>query len=829
MHADCVVIFEGYGHVTPKTSGGRFATILYAIVGIPLMFLYLSTIGNYLATVFRMFYFRVFCRCVQRCRNLSDTMATTLRTSTDLPLTSSRQPSTHPRKPVRNQMVNVATASCRRVSTSRQTTELASSGFCLPLASVRLDSQSDSGNLPTIDRSTRQSMSASRVPLFDFSSCHCTSSSPIENRPYELQQNHSLTSRRVLWSTCCGGKRGVGLLNGPATSSALSVATGNSTGQQVQQCATGRDAIDYAIMSPRQASTTVILEPEVEIDLRLDDAESTAPLRDAVLFKSDRSHGPEAGARTATTLQDIGVDSSITSIDSTDDVSKISELIGVGIVRLVDSVATPSPANYLQVDGFETNKRATSSGSIRGLIMKTCNAKLRGKLRLGSRTFFTTTTRTKTSTAVDGRSSSPVTTAALEVTTPCRIDETEILSDPIENGTSPSSGPTCDALVHCEISEGEKGGVGDVTSAYDGACQTAIWRCKYAASQLGTALRRKITAEPRRKKSTLRSTKIDDITPSASWNTSNIGRVQKVGTKAIRWATLVKGRVTRVTSFKTTTADRYSTSAAVNDSAVDDSTTADAKMRNCSDIFVRFRGFNKSAERRNVVVDDVTAAAASSSSVVVHLTNPSVSSDSFVTALDSLEWLPRLDMDHDSIDVMSVDLACNEKEHRELIIGCVASDSHSLLCKPEDDGQLSFDKEAFVGGVSVNPVADYLLDRCGSAVTAATEAFRIDEHDIQVNVVERRTAERYRRQLHRGPPGCHRNVVVDKQRVPIYVCLIVIAVHICLSHRDCRTYLFGNIAVHSVGGMGLVDVPLFLFHHADDDRLRRRRSRHIGR
>lgn len=59
----------GYGHVTPKTSSGRLLTMFYALVGIPLTFLYLSNIGNVLADYFRMFYRRILCDvcCCRRC------------------------------------------------------------------------------------------------------------------------------------------------------------------------------------------------------------------------------------------------------------------------------------------------------------------------------------------------------------------------------------------------------------------------------------------------------------------------------------------------------------------------------------------------------------------------------------------------------------------------------------------------------------------------------------------------------------------------------------------------------------------------------------------
>ncbi|VDO56279.1 unnamed protein product [Schistosoma margrebowiei] len=50
-----------YGHATPKTNLGKFMTIIYALIGIPLMFLYLSNIGDYLADIFRVIYSRT-CR-----------------------------------------------------------------------------------------------------------------------------------------------------------------------------------------------------------------------------------------------------------------------------------------------------------------------------------------------------------------------------------------------------------------------------------------------------------------------------------------------------------------------------------------------------------------------------------------------------------------------------------------------------------------------------------------------------------------------------------------------------------------------------------------------
>lgn len=53
--------FLGYGHIAPKTTWGKIVTIFYAILGIPLMLLCLSNIGDVMATSFRFLYWRVCC------------------------------------------------------------------------------------------------------------------------------------------------------------------------------------------------------------------------------------------------------------------------------------------------------------------------------------------------------------------------------------------------------------------------------------------------------------------------------------------------------------------------------------------------------------------------------------------------------------------------------------------------------------------------------------------------------------------------------------------------------------------------------------------------
>ncbi|KAJ8984159.1 hypothetical protein NQ317_017811, partial [Molorchus minor] len=54
-------VLSGYGHIAPKTTWGKVVTIFYAILGIPLMLLCLSNIGDIMATSFRFLYWRVCC------------------------------------------------------------------------------------------------------------------------------------------------------------------------------------------------------------------------------------------------------------------------------------------------------------------------------------------------------------------------------------------------------------------------------------------------------------------------------------------------------------------------------------------------------------------------------------------------------------------------------------------------------------------------------------------------------------------------------------------------------------------------------------------------
>ncbi|GAB0100449.1 TWiK family of potassium channels protein 18 [Sergentomyia squamirostris] len=62
LYSLTVITTIGYGNLIPRTKWGKIATIVYAIIGMPLFLLYLSNIGDILAKSFKWIYAKV-CLC----------------------------------------------------------------------------------------------------------------------------------------------------------------------------------------------------------------------------------------------------------------------------------------------------------------------------------------------------------------------------------------------------------------------------------------------------------------------------------------------------------------------------------------------------------------------------------------------------------------------------------------------------------------------------------------------------------------------------------------------------------------------------------------------
>ncbi|XP_069956747.1 TWiK family of potassium channels protein 7 [Cherax quadricarinatus] len=65
LYSLTVITTIGYGSVAPKTVLGRVVTIIYALLGIPLMLLYLSSVGDLLSRALKWLWWRM-CRCRRR-------------------------------------------------------------------------------------------------------------------------------------------------------------------------------------------------------------------------------------------------------------------------------------------------------------------------------------------------------------------------------------------------------------------------------------------------------------------------------------------------------------------------------------------------------------------------------------------------------------------------------------------------------------------------------------------------------------------------------------------------------------------------------------------
>ncbi|CAG2174257.1 unnamed protein product, partial [Oppiella nova] len=61
LYSIIVITTIGYGNIAPRTDWGKVVTILYAIIGIPLMLFCLSSIGHAMAHSFKFIYWKCLC------------------------------------------------------------------------------------------------------------------------------------------------------------------------------------------------------------------------------------------------------------------------------------------------------------------------------------------------------------------------------------------------------------------------------------------------------------------------------------------------------------------------------------------------------------------------------------------------------------------------------------------------------------------------------------------------------------------------------------------------------------------------------------------------
>lgn len=57
-------VFAGCGSVAPKSTWGKVATMVYAVIGIPLTLIYLSSMGGLLSRIARGVFTRALCCCL---------------------------------------------------------------------------------------------------------------------------------------------------------------------------------------------------------------------------------------------------------------------------------------------------------------------------------------------------------------------------------------------------------------------------------------------------------------------------------------------------------------------------------------------------------------------------------------------------------------------------------------------------------------------------------------------------------------------------------------------------------------------------------------------
>lgn len=82
-------LLSGHGNMTPKTSEGKIVTIIYAIIGVPLMLMCLSSLGGLLAEALQCAYTRL-CIATAASSSPSSLTTSTITTTTELSTNNSR-------------------------------------------------------------------------------------------------------------------------------------------------------------------------------------------------------------------------------------------------------------------------------------------------------------------------------------------------------------------------------------------------------------------------------------------------------------------------------------------------------------------------------------------------------------------------------------------------------------------------------------------------------------------------------------------------------------------------------------------------------------------
>lgn len=757
--------------MTPKTNGGRFATIIYATVGIPLTFLYLSTIGNYLASVFRIFYFRVCCRCAVGCRNLP----TTVRSLTGSLQASVQRPT--PQNPVKLQMVERVSSGRRQVSTvapSKTGTDRtpllltkSTSDRSLRQVPSRLTDEKSPLEISEPTTSGRHRHASVRLPRV-LSKLRCcsqlhgeTMTSSIETNQREVQRrperlttttvNSSAVTRAPCFAIFAAIKHRRNLTRfDPAESSRAADIVSETNRKHV---AAAPAASSETVAQGGRKTTAAAAAAANYVD-----AEADGPI-------NRTKRWPKTDAEATVAKFNRSRESFMASSPSINDRSLV-ELMGVSAFRLPGGSDSSTTAN--RRDGTFSDNSNEGDAS--------CSPEIRQVPTRHPLTFSVAAGKAGTGPQTDDRL-----TEAWDMAGCNRICDNRSVETP--DGHAQKS-PSSDVLGRAAFATAGDGAdaqdADDDKSEAGVSCQAAMKRCGTAATQVGSALKRMTERRRRRQGTHLQeSLKVNPGTTPLRWASSPIGRVRKVGTTAVRWVTFVKARVSRTDSFQTAAA-RPPTETDVT-TACSAGHSAATNTSNCATCVAGTRTDDCDEDGAVADNEDEVTGVTSPSSVIVRMVRSNASAESFVTAYGSLEWLPS-DV---KCEEVPRDTACDLTTHEEE--GCDDDDNYDDL---------------FVDGVSINGYAPFIAEaqrrpiHGGCAIGLTTQQLverrkvsPVDDRRLQVDASTDEfnrvpnspplSASGRRRRRRGQRHDTHTHLATDEQRVPLYVCLIVIAAHIC--------------------------------------------------